>query len=125
LPRWQPGRKCGYTTAKHALIGLTCSLARDYGPHGVRVNAVCPGWVKTPMADEEMQPLMQQYGDSLDEAYARVTADVPCAGLPSRRKLPALPLLAVGTGQHHHRCCHGGGWRFQHCRCADAGLWPP
>ncbi|KJV28243.1 3-oxoacyl-ACP reductase [Aquitalea magnusonii] len=68
---------CGYTTAKHALIGLTRSLARDYGPHGVRVNAVCPGWVKTPMADEEMQPLMQQYGDSLDEAYARVTADVP------------------------------------------------
>ena len=68
---------CGYTTAKHALIGLTRSLARDYGPHGVRVNAVCPGWVKTPMADDEMQPLMQQYGDSLDEAYARVTADVP------------------------------------------------
>lgn len=68
---------CGYTTAKHALIGLTRSLARDYGPHGVRVNAVCPGWVKTPMADEEMQLLMQQYGDSLDEAYARVTADVP------------------------------------------------
>lgn len=68
---------CGYTTAKHALIGLTRSLARDYGPHGVRVNAVCPGWVKTPMADEEMQPLMQQHGDTLAQAYARVTADVP------------------------------------------------
>jgi NAD(P)-dependent dehydrogenase (short-subunit alcohol dehydrogenase family) len=68
---------CGYTTAKHALIGLTRSLARDYGPYGVRVNAVCPGWVKTPMADEEMQPLMQQYGDSLAEAYARVSTDVP------------------------------------------------
>lgn len=68
---------CGYTTAKHALIGLTRSLARDYGPHGVRVNAVCPGWVKTPMADEEMQPLMQQHGDNLAGAYARVTADVP------------------------------------------------
>ena len=68
---------CGYTTAKHALLGLMKSLARDYGPHGVRVNAVCPGWVRTPMADEEMQPLMQHYGDSLDEAYARVCADVP------------------------------------------------
>jgi NAD(P)-dependent dehydrogenase (short-subunit alcohol dehydrogenase family) len=68
---------CGYTTFKHALLGLTRSLARDYGPQGVRVNAVCPGWVRTPMADEEMQPLMQSRGITLDEAYALVTANVP------------------------------------------------
>ncbi|HEV7822031.1 MAG TPA: SDR family oxidoreductase [Burkholderiales bacterium] len=68
---------CGYTTSKHALIGLTRSLARDYGPHGVRVNAVCPGWVRTPMADAEMQPLMERYDESLDAAYQRVCADVP------------------------------------------------
>ena len=35
----------GYVTMKHALIGLTRSLARDYGRQGVRTNAVCPGWV--------------------------------------------------------------------------------
>ncbi|MBS1158593.1 MAG: short-chain dehydrogenase/reductase [Proteobacteria bacterium] len=68
---------CGYTTFKHALIGLSRSLARDYGPLGVRSNVVCPGWVRTPMADEEMQPLMAQHGISLDEAYALVTGDVP------------------------------------------------
>jgi NAD(P)-dependent dehydrogenase (short-subunit alcohol dehydrogenase family) len=68
---------CGYTTFKHALIGLTRSLARDYGPQGVRVNAVCPGWVRTPMADEEMKPLMQSRGITLDDAYACVTAEVP------------------------------------------------
>jgi len=68
---------CGYTTFKHALIGLARSLARDYGPQGVRANVVCPGWVRTPMADEEMQPLMAQHGLSLDAAYALVTGDVP------------------------------------------------
>lgn len=68
---------CGYTTFKHALVGLSRSLARDYGPLGVRSNVVCPGWVRTPMADEEMQPLMAQHGLSLDEAYAQVTGDVP------------------------------------------------
>jgi meso-butanediol dehydrogenase/(S,S)-butanediol dehydrogenase/diacetyl reductase len=68
---------CGYTTFKHALLGLTRSLARDYGPQGVRVNAVCPGWVRTPMADEEMQPLMRERGIDLDGAYALVTANVP------------------------------------------------
>lgn len=68
---------CGYTTFKHALIGLSRSLARDYGPLGVRANVVCPGWVRTPMADDEMQPLMAQYDLTLDQAYARVCADVP------------------------------------------------
>jgi meso-butanediol dehydrogenase / (S,S)-butanediol dehydrogenase / diacetyl reductase len=56
------------------LLGLNRSLARDYGPRGVRVNAVCPGWVRTPMADEEMQPLMDFYGETLQHAYDRVCA---------------------------------------------------
>lgn len=81
---------CGYTTAKHALVGLTRSLARDYGPQGVRVNCVCPGWVRTPMADEEMQPLMQHHGESLDAAYARVTAEVPLRRPAQAEEIAAL-----------------------------------
>jgi NAD(P)-dependent dehydrogenase (short-subunit alcohol dehydrogenase family) len=81
---------CGYTTFKHAMIGLTRSLARDYGPRGVRVNAVCPGWVRTPMADEEMQPLMQERGLTLDEAYALVTADVPLRRAGSPEEVAAV-----------------------------------
>ncbi|ELZ5938325.1 SDR family NAD(P)-dependent oxidoreductase [Providencia vermicola] len=68
---------CGYVTAKHALIGLMRSVARDYGRQGVRANAICPGWVRTPMADEEMQPLMEQHQFTLDEAYQYVCRDVP------------------------------------------------
>ena len=68
----------GYTVGKHALIGLTRTLARDYGRRGVRVNAVCPGWVQTPMADDEMDEFATQAGlGSREEAYATVTADVP------------------------------------------------
>ncbi|WP_260515186.1 SDR family NAD(P)-dependent oxidoreductase [Serratia fonticola] len=68
---------CGYVTAKHALIGLMRSIARDYGPQGVRANAVCPGWVTTPMADEEMQPLMAAHNLTLEQAYQHVCRDVP------------------------------------------------
>ncbi len=68
----------GYTVGKHALIGLTKTLARDYGRHGVRVNAVCPGWVQTPMADAEMDEFSAHAGlDGRETAYATVTADVP------------------------------------------------
>jgi D-xylose 1-dehydrogenase len=36
-----------YTAAKSAMLGLSRSLARDYGPHNVRVNAIAPGWIRT------------------------------------------------------------------------------
>jgi D-xylose 1-dehydrogenase len=36
-----------YTAAKSAMLGLTRSLARDYGVHNIRVNAIAPGWVRT------------------------------------------------------------------------------
>src|SRR5580765_3095219 len=68
----------GYTVGKHALIGLTRTLARDYGRHGVRVNAICPGWVRTPMADAEMDEFAGHAGlDGRDTPHATVTADVP------------------------------------------------
>lgn len=68
----------GYVTMKHALIGLTRSVARDYGRLGVRVNAVCPGWVRTAMADEQMEALRLRYKlATVEEAYRLVTRDVP------------------------------------------------
>lgn len=68
----------GYVTMKHACIGLAKSLARDYGRKGVRTNTVCPGWVTTPMADEQMEVLAQKRGlATIEEAYALVTKDVP------------------------------------------------
>jgi len=51
---------------------------------------VCPGWVRTPMADEEMQPLMQDRGLTLDEAYALVTADVPLRRAASPGEVAAV-----------------------------------
>lgn len=41
--------RAAYNASKHGLIGLTRTLAAEWGGRGVRVNAVCPGWVKTAM----------------------------------------------------------------------------
>jgi len=43
--------RAAYNASKHGLIGLTRTLAAEWGGRGVRVNAVCPGWVKTEMDD--------------------------------------------------------------------------
>lgn len=48
-----------YAATKHALAGLTVTAASEYGPHGLRINAVCPGGVKTAMTagmPESMDP---------------------------------------------------------------------
>lgn len=41
--------RAAYNASKHGLIGLTRTLAAEWGGRGVRVNAICPGWVKTEM----------------------------------------------------------------------------
>ena len=47
------GDRAAYNASKHGLIGLTRTLAAEWGGRGVRANAVCPGWVKTEMDDED------------------------------------------------------------------------
>jgi NAD(P)-dependent dehydrogenase (short-subunit alcohol dehydrogenase family) len=45
--------RVAYNASKHGLVGLTYTLAAEWGGRGVRVNAVCPGWIKTEMDAED------------------------------------------------------------------------
>jgi NAD(P)-dependent dehydrogenase (short-subunit alcohol dehydrogenase family) len=45
--------RAAYNASKHGLVGLTRTLAAEWGGRGIRVNAVCPGWVKTEMDEED------------------------------------------------------------------------
>jgi NAD(P)-dependent dehydrogenase (short-subunit alcohol dehydrogenase family) len=46
--------RAAYNASKHGLVGLTRTLASEWGGRGVRVNAVCPGWIKTEMDARDM-----------------------------------------------------------------------
>lgn len=89
----------GYTVGKHALIGLTRTLARDYGRLGVRVNAVCPGWVQTPMADAEMDEFARAAGFAgREKGYELVTADVPLGRAAEPAEIAAI-VRFLGSGE--------------------------
>ncbi|WP_150290855.1 SDR family NAD(P)-dependent oxidoreductase [Sphingobium estronivorans] len=57
-----------YTAAKHGVLGLTKAAAKEYAPHGIRVNAICPGFIETPQ--------LGQYIDGAD-TRAAVEASIP------------------------------------------------
>ena len=56
-----------YCASKHAVIGLTRVLAKELGPDGITVNAVCPGWVRT----EASMRSLRDHGGALQAARSR------------------------------------------------------
>ena len=72
-----PRSSAAYDASKAALVGLARSLAVDYGPLGIRANALCPGWVRTPMADRSMDELGTARSVSREDAYRIATEHVP------------------------------------------------
>lgn len=66
-----------YCTSKAAVIMLTQCMALDHGPSGVRSNCVCPGWVRTAMADGEMDDLAARRATDREGAYALAVEHVP------------------------------------------------
>jgi meso-butanediol dehydrogenase/(S,S)-butanediol dehydrogenase/diacetyl reductase len=73
-----------YDASKAGMIMLTQSIALDYGPRGVRANCVCPGWIRTPMADRAMDELAGRTGGDREAAYELANRMVPMrrAGTP-------------------------------------------
>ncbi|MDX6524007.1 MAG: meso-butanediol dehydrogenase / (S,S)-butanediol dehydrogenase / diacetyl reductase [Gaiellales bacterium] len=66
-----------YCASKAGLNMLVQSIAVDYGPRGVRANAVCPGWIRTDMADGSMDALADARGTDREGAYLLATARMP------------------------------------------------
>lgn len=62
-----------YTAAKHGVLGLTRALALEFATQGITVNAVCPGYVDTPMTDGSIQNIAARTG--MSEAEARTTLE--------------------------------------------------
>ncbi|ACD16807.1 3-hydroxybutyrate dehydrogenase [Paraburkholderia phytofirmans] len=64
--------KSAYVTAKHGLLGLARVVAKEGGPHGVRANVVCPGFVRTPLVDKQIPEQAKALGISEQQVVSDV-----------------------------------------------------
>lgn len=94
-----------YVASKHANIGFMRVLAKELGPQGIRVNAVCPGWVLTGPALNTLREMAKERNVSEDVIEAEVSASQSLSGIQSAEDIAlsylylASPLAANITGQ--------------------------
>jgi NAD(P)-dependent dehydrogenase (short-subunit alcohol dehydrogenase family) len=67
----------GYCAAKHGVIGLTRALALELAPLGITVNAICPGFVETPMLERSLANIVEKTGMSIEDATKSLTKNNP------------------------------------------------
>jgi len=59
--------KSAYVSAKHGVVGLTKTVALECATDGITVNAICPGWVKTPLVESQIHVRSEMSGRSFEE----------------------------------------------------------
>jgi NAD(P)-dependent dehydrogenase (short-subunit alcohol dehydrogenase family) len=79
-----------YCASKGGLINLTQQVALDYGPSKVRCNVVCPGGVRTAMAEAAMGHFVEKLGTDLDGFFDYFSSNVPLRRVAAPREISGL-----------------------------------
>ena len=106
--------KSAYVAAKHGLVGLTKSVALEVAEAGITVNAICPGYVWTPLVARQVKDQAIAHGISEDD----VARKVMLAQQPTRRfiaieevaEMASLPLRRPGVLDAGTAVSIDGGW---------------
>ena len=100
--------KSAYVSAKHGLIGLTRTVALEAGVHGVTVNAICPGFVRTPLVEGQIADQARVHGISIDEVVEKVMLEP--AAIKRLIEPEEVAHLALHLASEHGRSITGAAY---------------
>ena len=110
-------QKSAYVAAKHGLVGFTKSVALESATSGVTVNAICPGWVLTPLVQKQLDARVQQEGIDMAEAKRRLLAEKqPSLAFTTPEQLGELAVFLCSAAADNVRgvaWAVDGGWTAQ------------
>ncbi len=93
------GEKSAYVAAKHGVVGLTKVIALENAESDITCNAICPGWVKTPLVEKQIADRAQRDGVSIDLAQRALLAEKePSLRFTSVEDIAAAVLFLCGPG---------------------------
>ena len=111
------GQKAAYVAAKHGLVGLTKVVAIETANDGVTCNAICPGWVLTPLVAQQIEARAKAAGESYEEAKTELVSEKqPMLNYTTPENIGALAVFLAGdtaetiTGSAYSI---DGGWTAQ------------
>lgn len=87
-----------YIASKHANLGFTRVMAKELGPRGIRVNAVCPGWVRTEAAMLSLRNMSLRTGRSEEDLLAEIVGAQVLPGLLEPEDVAAPYLFLASDG---------------------------
>jgi NAD(P)-dependent dehydrogenase (short-subunit alcohol dehydrogenase family) len=87
-----------YAASKHGVLGLVRSAAAEVARKGVTVNAVCPGYVDTPMTDETVAAISSRTGRTDAESRAALAKRQPIGRLVTPQEVADVVALCIGNG---------------------------
>ncbi|MEM9011681.1 MAG: SDR family oxidoreductase [Pseudomonadota bacterium] len=87
-----------YCASKHGMIGLTRALAEEVMGKGVTVNALCPGYVDTPIVDRGVERIVEKTGLEAEKALASMVQSNPIGRLITPEEVATAALWLVGPG---------------------------
>jgi len=88
--------KSAYVAAKHGIAGLTKTTALELATFGITVNAICPGYVWTPLVERQIPDQARTRGVSEEEAKAALLASQPTKRFVAIEEVAALAVFLAG-----------------------------
>jgi 3-hydroxybutyrate dehydrogenase len=91
------GQKAAYVAAKHGVVGLTKVVAIETANAGITCNAICPGWVLTPLVQKQVDARAKEEGVSVDEAKVGLLSEKqPMHEFTKPENIGALAVFLAG-----------------------------